>query len=50
MIVSNTFDYYSYDVVTKTEIITEMKSTFPVVTICDENPLITKYAQSLMEN
>ena len=48
-IFSNISSYLSYDVVTKTQIIAETKSTFPTVTLCGITPLMTKFAENITE-
>jgi hypothetical protein len=41
-------DFLQYDVISKTQIITEYKVAFPSVTICNANPLTTEYSERLM--
>lgn len=50
MIVLSINQYIEYDVVTKAQIITETKSTFPTISICQVHPLTTKYAEAKVEN
>ena len=50
MIVLSINQYIEYDVVTKAQIITETKSTFPTISICQAHPLTTKYAEIEVEN
>ena len=47
MIASNITDFYNYDVISKTEIITETRMLFPTVTICNIESLVSEYAQDL---
>jgi hypothetical protein len=39
-----------YGVVTTIQIINEESSVFPVVTICNSNPYVTKYAENLTKD
>jgi hypothetical protein len=50
MVSSSIIDYLEYDTVTKTEHITELKSTFPTVTICNVNPLSSLDSELLVES
>ena len=50
LVSSSIIDFLKYEVVTKTEIVYETPSTFPTVTLCDNNPLTTIQAQVLLEN
>jgi hypothetical protein len=49
MIFLSITDYYSYDVVTKYETVSEIPSPFPAVSICNVNPLTTQEAVNLTE-
>jgi hypothetical protein len=50
LITKNIVDYMKYEIITRTEIITERPMTFPAITVCDNNPFTTKYAESLIKN
>jgi hypothetical protein len=41
-------DYLKYDVVSQTNIVSEIPTEFPTVTFCDNNPLSTKYSQQAL--
>ena len=41
-------DYFKFQVTTNFRLLSELKSTFPTVTICNMNPLNSDYAVSLM--
>ena len=41
-------DYLKYDVVSQTNVISEIPTEFPTVTFCDNNPLSTKYSQQAL--
>ena len=43
-------DYYTYDVVSKIEMVYERPTIFPAVTICDVNPFTTQQAQDFIQN
>jgi hypothetical protein len=42
-------DYLNYDVVSQTNIISEIPTDFPTVTFCDNNQFSTKYSQQSLE-
>jgi hypothetical protein len=48
LLLLNCISYFDYDVISKIEILNERPSNFPVVTICDNNPFTTLYAQGLL--
>jgi len=50
LVLTNIFEYYMYEVVSKIEIINEKPIEFPAVTICNANPFTTPYAQDLLSN
>ena len=50
MVFKSISDYYEHDTVTKIEKITELKSRFPTVSICNRDPLTTFKAQMYLEN
>ena len=41
-------EYLKYEVVTKTEIVHERPTEFPTITICNNNPFTTNWAQDLI--
>lgn len=43
-------DFFSFDSVSKIEIITERPSVFPTVTLCQHTPFSSKYAENLLHN
>jgi hypothetical protein len=43
-------DYLNYDVVSQTNIVSEIPTQFPAVTFCDANVFSTIYSQSLLED
>ena len=49
LFILNLLNYFQYEVVSKIENLYERPSEFPVVTLCDSNPLTSLYAQSLMD-
>ena len=50
MVFKSISDYFEHDTVTKIEKITELKSRFPTVSICNRDPLTTLKAQMYVEN
>ena len=46
----NFLDFFSYETVSKIDIIDEKPTEFPAVTICNSNPFTTKTAQKLISN
>lgn len=46
----NLHDYYSFEVVSKIEIVNEKPIEFPAITICNANPFTTLSAQDLLNN
>jgi hypothetical protein len=50
MVFKSISDYYEHETVTKIEKITELKSRFPTVSICNRDPLTTFKAQMYVEN
>jgi hypothetical protein len=50
ILVNNIISYYKYSVVSTIQIVNEQKSVFPLVTICNSNPFVTKYAENLTRN
>jgi hypothetical protein len=50
LMVLNFLNYFQYEVVSKIEVLNERPIEFPVVTLCDNNPLTTLYAQSLIDS
>ena len=40
----------NWAIITRTEIIPERPTTFPVITICDNNPFTAKYAEAIINN
>ena len=49
MVFSSISEYLNYEAVSRTELITETKTPFPTVTICNVNPLTTKDAEVEVE-
>jgi hypothetical protein len=43
-------DYLNYDVVSQTNIVSEIPIDFPTVTFCDASPFSTIYSQNLLED
>ena len=50
LITKNILDYMNWEIITRTEIITERPTIFPTITVCDNNPFTTKYAEDLIKN
>ena len=46
----NIIDYCAFEIVSKIELIDEKPTEFPVITICDPNPLSSTAAQNLISN
>ena len=44
ILANNVISYYEYSVVSTIQIVNEQKSAFPLVTICNSNPFVTKFA------
>jgi hypothetical protein len=49
MIAKTISEYLQYEVVAYSEVITELSSEFPAITLCDTNPLTTKTAEQYVE-
>ena len=49
ILVNIVLTYYQYRVVSTIQIIHEIPSIFPAITICDANPFTTQYAQKLID-
>jgi hypothetical protein len=47
ILVNTIISYYKYSVVSTIRVINEDSSVFPVVTICNSNPFVTKFAENL---
>jgi hypothetical protein len=50
MLIKSINDYFKYEIVTTTTVKTEMPSTFPKITICNSNPLMTDEAIKYVNN
>ena len=50
LVVLNVFNFFKYEVTSKIDVITERPTLFPAITICDNDPLTTPYAQNLFQN
>jgi hypothetical protein len=50
LVTKNIVDYMKYEIITRTEIITERPMLFPAITVCDNNPFTTKYAETHIKN
>ena len=48
MVYKTISDYLNYETVSKIEYITELKSEFPTVSICMNNPFLTKESENLI--
>ena len=44
------YEYFDYQVITKIEVIGEVISLFPMVTICNLNPFVTEYSVEYLKN
>ena len=49
LIVQSILGYLQWGTVSTIEIIVEIPTTYPAITICDSNPFTSKYAQTLLE-
>ena len=49
LIAKSISEYFNYSIVSQIGIVSETKSVFPTVTICDKNPLTTREAEDLFE-
>ena len=50
LVIKNITDFYEYEVISKIEIISERPSIFPAVTICNNDPFTSEFAQSFIQN
>ena len=50
LITNSILDYLQYEVVSQTNVFYEVPTKFPAITICDNDPFSSKFAESLYEN
>jgi hypothetical protein len=50
MIFKNINKYLQFEVTTKIRYVYESDSVFPLITICNKNPLITEFAKDMLDN
>jgi hypothetical protein len=50
LVALNIADYFTYEIITKIEVVNERPATFPTLTICDNNPFPDKEGEKIMFN
>jgi len=50
VVINNVFQYLEFDVTTKIRIIDQPEVSFPVISVCNVNPLITPFAENYIKS
>ena len=50
LIAKSIMDYLKYDVTTQIQIVNELPTDFPTITLCDNNPFASNNAEEFMKN